>query len=248
MHRNGRIGIALSLLWLAAFTPAKERRLAEEFAPVLRQETGHGWRYDIPVAADFDGDWLARNNWRNAETAELVPTLYYRARSVPGATLLFFVGFYPRDYSWICLPVICHENDLEGMVLRIENGKIRSVETQFHNAFRAALPEFSSGRPLVRAEWGGHGWLPGMGTGIELSPGPAAPVGRDAPVRAYYRLLPLTILEEQARAGGDGFGIQSLDGLFQAMDGDDYNWTYARFPWSWNYGGWTGGQWYWRGP
>lgn len=183
---------ALLLATLPAFSHASEPmtgwatgsdELAQAWAPVLLQENrfrGDNRTQDLPVAFDFDGDWDARNNWQNQpeHTAAAEPVVHYALVATERRAYLTYYLFYPRDWAKLCVPMVCHENDLEQFTLVIENdgsdrGRLLLMDAKFHRSDRgypapdseakcvddsgAKLSLTDDGRPLLRVEWGGHG-------------------------------------------------------------------------------------------
>jgi hypothetical protein len=163
-------------------------RLAAFHAPVVFQETGHNPKADAITRFDYDGDYVGNNNWKNLEAHATPAHVYYDVRESKTHYFIMYSFFHARDYSYFCIPWICHENDLEGSMTIIEKnekdwqGKVVAVQTLAHD--RIYTHEGIGGiRPVesdeLRApasdqgavkkvslfiEWGGHGvyaWDPG---------------------------------------------------------------------------------------
>lgn len=178
----------LTILATTLVSPAwshDARALAVRYAPALRHETrtsGANRTQDVPVPFDFDGDWDMRNNWAHqpSHAPSARPTVYFSAITTAARAYLTYFLFYPRDWSSICLPLVCHENDLEQFTLVVENdgsefGRPLLADVKFHRGTkaypvagagakprdetRARLSLDERGRPLLRVEWGGHGIL-----------------------------------------------------------------------------------------
>lgn len=141
-------------------------RLLASWAPtfiqhVARRDAGR----DRPTRVDFDGDWDARNKWRNqAEAgASLPPTVYGAAVLTEARAYLFYTLYYPRDWMRpICLPYLCHDNDLENVLVVAEReGPLVFLETKAHLSYHGLSGDEvaldGDGRPLVWVEAGGHG-------------------------------------------------------------------------------------------
>jgi hypothetical protein len=156
--------------------------LAAHHAPVIVQEAheqGGNLTQDLPVDFDFDGDWDMRNNWANqpAGTSRASPVVHWSVVATRRHAWITYFLYYPRDWSWVCLPLVCHENDLEQFTLVVANdggaGRPLLLEAKYHRGERgypvpgagavprlrtaAVLGSSDDGRPLVRVEWGGHG-------------------------------------------------------------------------------------------
>jgi len=151
--------------------------LLERWAPsfALDVSSDHPER-DRPVSIDFDDDWDATNNWDH-----LAPDLTARPPVVHGSAILTathayltFTLFYPRDWFWpACVPYVCHDNDLEVVLLvveramgpaRAEPGTLVFVETKAHNDYIARrgseLALDAAGHPWISVESQGHGMHP----------------------------------------------------------------------------------------
>lgn len=159
--------------------------LAERWAPVLIQEarrTKDNVTQDLPVAFDFDGDWDMGNNWANQpeHTRDARATVHWAAVATERRAYVTYYLFYPRNWARVCLPIVCHENDLEQFTLVIDNdgskwGKPLLVDTKYHRSYRAYAVEGAgvearnatterlwldpSGRPVLRIQSGGHAVL-----------------------------------------------------------------------------------------
>lgn len=160
--------------------PIAERAAAlmNRWAPVFVQQTSpdHPER-DRPLRLDFDGDWDATNNWvhLDEESARATPTVYGSAILSETHAYLSYVLFYPRDWvDWLCIPYVCHDNDLETALVVVEREsaarpeRLAFVETKTHYRY-LALPgsqvaRGARGQPIFTVESQGHG-LHALGRG-----------------------------------------------------------------------------------
>jgi hypothetical protein len=156
----------------AASLAAEANALTERWAPVFVQHTSseHPER-DRPLPIDFDGDWLATNNWQDLTPAAayVKPVVYGSAILTSTHAFLTYTLFYPRDWQpYVCFSYACHDNDLEVLLVVVERGpetegadRVVLVETKAHRSFvplRGADVARSTGfRPLVEVESQGHG-------------------------------------------------------------------------------------------
>lgn len=144
-------------------------RLLRRWAPVYVQHVAEDDRgADRPTRIDFDGDWDATNNWdhqRDYGTA-LPPAAYGAAILTETHAYLTYTLYYPRDWnSFTCVPLVCHDNDLETAIVVIErdggDGRLVGVRVKAHQAMsedpEAALARGDAARPLLRVEPEGHG-------------------------------------------------------------------------------------------
>ncbi len=174
-----------SLLALAAMPgwQTSADALGAHYAPVLVQEMrhqfGNAWQ-DWPVPFDFDGNWRMDDNWSNQErlSGQATPTVHYSVVASRQRAYITYALFYPRDWFTICLPFVCHENDLEQFTLVVQNdgsawGAALLADVKFHTGelgyvapdalvtLRVGkarpLSLTSDGRPLMHVAWGGHG-------------------------------------------------------------------------------------------
>lgn len=157
----------------ARFTALGEA-LLQRWAPSFVQVTSleHPER-DRPLPIDFDGDWIATNNWSHLgpQHRDATPTVYGSAVLTRTHAFLTFTLFYPRDWaSPVCVPYVCHDNDLEvvGLVARLGAGASASelvfVETKAHTEYVARdadeIELDPEGRPYLHVESQGHGIYP----------------------------------------------------------------------------------------
>lgn len=150
--------------------------LARRWAPSFVQETSadHAER-DRPLPIDFDGDWDATNNWSHLtrRAARLQPAVYWSAILSETHAYLTYTLFYPRDWLAIaCLPYLCHDNDLEVVLIVVERGadpardpgRLVFAESKRHRHYVAVrgadLARNRRGQPLLAVESQGHGVLP----------------------------------------------------------------------------------------
>lgn len=158
--------------------------LLARFAPSFAQEISPGApERDRPLAIDFDADWDATNNWAHLtpELSEATATVYGSAILTPTHAFLTYTLFYPRDwFSPVCVPYICHDNDLEVALLVVtrprgaDAGEILFLETKAHHDYVTArgseLLLDEDGRPWLSVESQGHGMHP-IRVGDPLSAG-----------------------------------------------------------------------------
>ncbi len=137
--------------------------LALYHAPVIYQQTGHNAKADAITRFDFDGDYIANNNWKNLDHYPTPAAVYSDVIESETHYFIFYAFFHPRDYSTICMPQICHEDDLEGALLTVQKdktefGKLVLVQTMAHNRiYTYTHPKFVNDRAALYVEWGGHG-------------------------------------------------------------------------------------------
>ncbi|MFA0961256.1 hypothetical protein AB9P05_05595 [Roseivirga sp. BDSF3-8] len=135
------------------------RQLAYRWAPVHHQDTdvtgSHGLsgKGDYITAIDFDGDWNATNNWRNAASGyPLSGHGYYSVTETGTHWFVVYAFFHPRDWTdnWLLYNWDEHENDLEGMLCIIKKdgstyGDLQGMITVAHSDFFSYVP---AGSPL----------------------------------------------------------------------------------------------------
>jgi hypothetical protein len=176
------LALVLCVSSLAAAADAKQRQIAEHYAPVVFQET-RSTVLDFITSFDYDGDWKGDNNWRNAYLYDLPGRVYYAVIESTNHYFITYAFYHARDYTARpyegFAPKAEHENDLEGMTLTVEKdgspfGKVLLLETLAHDIFykydnrdnrkvsNGALKldgsiVFVDGRPAIYVEAEGHG-------------------------------------------------------------------------------------------
>lgn len=214
-------------------------RLARRWAPLFVQHTSidHPER-DRPLPIDFDGDWDATNNWSHLTpaAARAAATVYFSAILTETHAYLTYTLFYPRDWvPFVCMPYICHDNDLEVALVVVERepgdgGKSKHpvlVETKTHRDYVAVTgPELALGeqdQPVIRIQSQGHGMyaarLSSRTTSSDtvrlVSRSNALPSGSDREER--YELVPIRETlwaRRHATAEGGRLWAQSESGRF----------------------------------
>jgi len=153
--------------------------LLKKYAPVWVQSIGRYPSYDAVTKFDFDGNIDGRDNQDNVTSFPLQATVYGEISAETTDSYYIFYGIYhPRDYDkplreW-AIKGAAHENDFEGAMLNVskQTGKIRGVETWFHNIFLQCFHSaISNGdqtidarinaeddtHPILYVQSGGHG-------------------------------------------------------------------------------------------
>lgn len=158
--------------------------LVRRHAPVLVQRVGAQPRWDIPVHIDFDGNSDPRDNVRNAANVEgLRPGIYGEVTAE--TTNEYYVSYsiyHIRDYDHPIRAMASadaeHDNDHEGVVLRVTKPDLRVSEimTWYHNRYFhcARSPESrGSERIMARAHFedGTHPilFVQAMGHGVRCA-------------------------------------------------------------------------------
>jgi len=143
--------------------PDKEiLEIAKKFAPIFIHEIGPNEKADIFTDVDFDSDWKGDNNWQNLEKFELEPSVYYEVMRTSTHYFIMYALYHPRDYSYLCLPVLCHENDMEGVLVVVDRKSNQWIYTESvaHNFIYSQENLKNQERPTLIVEWGGHGIYP----------------------------------------------------------------------------------------
>jgi hypothetical protein len=116
-----RLSLVLTLL-LAAAAPSFATgvdELLKRHAPVFVQHCSG--RADYITKFDYDGNWAGADNWENFDKNVALPAVAYTS-SIETTThwYLVYSYFHPRDWWKISLPILNHENDLEGVLVVLE--------------------------------------------------------------------------------------------------------------------------------
>ncbi len=135
--------------------------LALAFAPVVYHDVGVSPKADGVTRFDFDGDFKANNNWENLDKFPLILSAYFEVFSTKTHYFISYSFFHPRDYSRFCVPVICHENDMEGALVTIEREtkKVIAIEGLAHNLIKTKRIDQDREIKLY-IEASGHGVFP----------------------------------------------------------------------------------------
>ncbi len=151
--------------------------LARHYAPLIRQGTATS--QDYITAADFDGDWVSRNNWEHQPDGDLSAYVYYSVIETESHWFLFYALFHPRDYTRKPCETSggCHENDMESLQLVIARdgtpfGHLLAMTTLAHGDLYlyiadssvkgnflplSGIVRFEGSHPVVYVETYGHG-------------------------------------------------------------------------------------------
>lgn len=168
-----------------------EAELAAYWAPQIYQDTNatYGYKADYITSFDYDGDWVANNNWDNLYNYDTPAYVYYKVQETSTHYFIEYDFFHARDDG--PLSADQHENDLEGSLLVITKdgstyGSFLLMETMAHNqwyqytnnsSITTGLDNvdggvlFNGSHPKVfiqangQSPWGGHGVFAYDGSG-----------------------------------------------------------------------------------
>lgn len=149
--------------------------IAMHYAPIIYQ--GAASDQDYLTRVDFDEDWIGNNNWENQTTGDLSAHVYYSVIETETHWFIFYSLFHPRDYEPFCLPILCHENDMESVHLVVIKdgsplGRLVAMQTLAHGLIYLYVADpllrggflplmgpvlFEGGHPIVYVETYGHG-------------------------------------------------------------------------------------------
>jgi hypothetical protein len=236
--------------------------LVAHWAPVIYQDTDDtDPAADFVTNFDFDGNWDGLDNWQNQPIYPLNAYTYYWVVETATNWFIGYAMFHPQDWSEFCLPLVCHENDLEGVLLTIRRdgsqfGQFLLMSTLAHDVvytyqdfdqFPSAAAtgffdgdvQFSGSHPLVYIEAKGHGI-----TGADRWEAFGFP-GGDGIVYVYGNDAQQPVSGNQSGVSYDLADIQDVwarrcdpttFGSYGAFAGDDWTIDAAHAPWGW--GGW----------
>lgn len=158
---------------------AFRRHLVERFAPVIVQKLAHHPEWDVPIRLDFDGNEDPRDNVEHEpDHRPHHAAVYGELTAETGDSYyLTYSLYHAKDYDhplreWFT-DWTYHDNDNEGLMLRVDRDTLRvvQVETWFHNRFllydvtgRSFGTEpvhgrihLEDGRPIAYSQPQGHG-------------------------------------------------------------------------------------------
>jgi hypothetical protein len=112
--------VARLILLLALTLPALAQtdELLKTYAPVFVQNCAG--RADYLTRFDYDGNWNGADNWENFDKHALPAVAYTSAIETTTHHYLVYSYFHPRDWWKVSLPLLNHENDLEGVLVVLE--------------------------------------------------------------------------------------------------------------------------------
>ena len=126
--------------------------LAFYHAPIHYQDTNSSnYLADYITRVDYDGDWIATNNWDNLSRFPLTAHVYYSVVESCSHWYIIYAFFHPRD--WTNMPSGSeHENDMEGFLSIVRKdgsryGRLEGMVTSAHWDFYSYTPAES---PLTR--------------------------------------------------------------------------------------------------
>lgn len=175
---------------------ASYSELAAYWAPQIYQDVNA----DLDVRADFitnfnyDGDYVARNNWDNLSNYNENGYVYYKVSETTTHYFIEYDLFHARDDAYT-RPLDAHENDLEGLFLVIKKdgsnyGSFQLMETMAHNQWYDYTNDpnitagtdnvdggvlFNGSHPMVFCQ--ANGQSPSGGHGVKAYDGSSAPGG-----------------------------------------------------------------------
>lgn len=122
--------------------------LALHHAPIHYQDTDSSdYPSEYLTAFDYDGDWVATNNWDNRGNGLWPATVYYSVVESCSHYFIVYAFFHPRDWSDTIFDQE-HENDLEGALIAVRKnsgyGTLEAMVTVYHNDFYSYTPDSSS--------------------------------------------------------------------------------------------------------
>ena len=127
--------------------------LAYRWAPVNFQDTRIlGTEADYITRFDYDGNYIANDNWENLENGDLSAYGYYSVVETASHWYLIFAYFHPRDRS--IFHVDQHENDIEGllMIIKKDGSEFGSFVAMFTFAHGGTYSVVPNGTNLTRKE------------------------------------------------------------------------------------------------
>lgn len=238
--------------------------LAAHWAPQIYQDVNA----DLNVRADFitnfnyDGDYLALNNWDNLDKYNENGYVYYKVAETLTHYFIEYDLFHARDDAYTA-PLDAHENDLEGLILVIRKdgstyGTFQLMETFAHNQWYDYTndPSITSGSDNVDGGVlfnGSHpkvfcqanGQSPSGGHGVHAYDGSSAP-GGDGIVYDYTGTAQFPTNTAGSYTNHYGYALIEWGDLWNRRNdpnifsswgtfaGDNYTANSAKAPWAWD--------------
>ncbi|OME86161.1 hypothetical protein BK120_09295 [Paenibacillus sp. FSL A5-0031] len=243
---------------------ASHSELAAHWAPQIYQDVNA----DLDVRADFitnfnyDGDFIARNNWENLNNFNQNAYVYYKVSETLTHYFIEYDLFHARDDAYT-RPLDAHENDLEGLFLVIRKdgstyGSFQLMETMGHNQWYDYTndPNITSGsddvdggvlfngsHPKVFSQ--ANGQSPSGGHGVKAYDGSSAP-GGDGIVYNYTGTAEFPTNTSGSYTNQYGYDLMEWGDLwskrtdpnifssFGTFAGDNHTSNSAKAPWGWD--------------
>ncbi|MBA2943683.1 hypothetical protein HZF08_36010 [Paenibacillus sp. CGMCC 1.16610] len=243
---------------------ASYSELAAYWAPQIYQDVNA----DLDVRADFitnfnyDGDYLARNNWDNLSNYNENAYVYYKVSETTTHYFIEYDLFHARDDAYT-RPLDAHENDLEGLFLVIKKdgsnyGSFQLMETMAHNQWYDYTndPNITSGtdnvdggvlfngsHPMVFCQ--ANGQSPSGGHGVKAYDGSSAP-GGDGIVYDYTGVAQFPTNTSGSYTNHYGYALIEWGDLWSRRNnpnifaswgtfaGDNNTANSANAPWGWD--------------
>jgi len=243
---------------------ASHSELAAHWAPQIYQDVNA----DLDVRADFitnfnyDGDYLARNNWDNLNNFNQNAYVYYKVAETLTHYFIEYDLFHARDDAYT-RPLDAHENDLEGLIVVIRKdgsayGSFQLMETMAHNQWYDYTNDpiitagsddvdggvlFNGSHPKVFSQ--ANGQSPSGGHGVKAYDGSSAP-GGDGIVYNYTGTAEFPTNTSGSYTNQYGYDLIEWGDLwnkrtdpnifssFGTFAGDNHTANSAKAPWGWD--------------
>ncbi len=240
-------------------------QVAKHYAPVFYQDVDVTDIFFCPNSSktgsadwiapiNYDGDWIAHNNWENLiskgrDKGTLKGAVYYNFASTNSHWFVLYSVYHPRDWAdspWCAAD--SHENDLEGILIcaeRLSNngfGNVLYAGTVYHSerkTYRASELLFEGNRAKAFIQAKGHGMRKYNGStdedGTHIvyrfnsdSYYVQQPSSRknDLPQSVFYSLINTKAVLWPKRDWSDLF-------IGNSFNGDNYRDNAAHAPWGW---------------
>ncbi len=238
--------------------------LAAHWAPQIYQDVNADLnvRADFPTNFNYDGDYLALNNWENLDNFKENGFVYYKVSETSTHYFIEYDLFHARDDAYT-RPLDAHENDLEGLIVVIKKdgssyGQFQLMETMAHNQWYDYTndPSITSGsdnvdggvlfngsHPKVFSQ--ANGQSPSGGHGVKAYDGSSAP-GGDGIVYDYTGTAEFPSATNGSYIHHYGYSLIEWGDLWNRRNdptifsswgtfaGDNHTANSANAPWGWD--------------
>lgn len=141
----------------SANPPPTDFELAYYHAPIHYQDTNSSnYLADYVTRFDYDGDWIATNNWENMTRFPLTAHVSYSVVESCSHWYINYAFFHPRDWTNDFVSPLAneHENDMEGFMSIVRKdgsrfGRLEGMVTSSHWDFYSYTP---AGSPLTNGK------------------------------------------------------------------------------------------------
>ncbi|MHA2296490.1 MAG: hypothetical protein ACXAEU_00775 [Candidatus Hodarchaeales archaeon] len=142
--------------------------IVETYSPVIWQNTAaSNYRGDFITSFNYDGNWIAADNWNHLDDHSLKARVYYSLVETGSHYFIGYYFFHPQDWNAGTEDPVplsgltTHENDFEGALVVVKKpSTMIGVVTRQHMDIDGKIVtdvNFEGSKPVLFVDAGGHG-------------------------------------------------------------------------------------------